>query len=55
MSAPCIKGAGDNLGNTQLVFDKFHVIQHLVEAYDQIQKIESRADAGKRDQLERIR
>jgi transposase len=55
MSAPCIKGARDSLGNAQLVFDKFHVIQHLVVAYDQIQKIESRADAGMRDQLERTR
>lgn len=37
------------------VYDKFHVIQYVVEACDQIRKIESRADAGKRDQLERTR
>ena len=35
--------------------DKFHVIQYVVEACDQIRKIESLADAGKRDQLERAR
>ena len=55
MSAAYIKGVSDNLGNAQVVYDKFHVIQYGVEACDQIRKIESRADAGKRDQLERTR
>ena len=36
-----------------MVYDKFHVIQSVAEACDRIRKIESRADAGKRDQLER--
>ena len=55
MSAAYIKGVSDNLGNAQVVYDKFHVIQYVVEACDQIRKIESRADAGKREQLERTR
>ena len=55
MSPAYIKGVSDNLGNAQVVFDKFHIIQYVVEACDQIRKIESRADAGKRDQLERTR
>ena len=38
-----------------LVYDKFHVIQYVVEACAQIRKIESRGGAGKRDQLERTR
>ena len=55
MSPAYIKGVSDNLGNAQVVFDKFHVIQYVVEACDQIRKIESRSDAGKRDLLERTR
>ncbi len=55
MSAAYIKGVRDNLGNAQVVYDKFHITQYVVEACDQIRKIESRADAGKRDQLERTR
>ena len=52
MSPAYIKGVSDNLGNAQVVFDKFHVIQYVVEACDQIRKIESRSDAGKRELLE---
>ena len=44
-----------NLGNAQVVYDKFHVIQNVVEACDQVQKWESRSDAGKRELLERTR
>jgi transposase len=36
-----------------MVYDKFHVIQNVVEACDQVRKAESRADTGKRDRLER--
>ena len=49
------KGVSDNLGNAQVVYDKFHVIQKVVEACDQVRKAESRTDAGKRDRLERTR
>jgi transposase len=45
----------DNFGNAQVVYDKFHAIQYVVEACDRIRRIESRADAGKRDLLERTR
>ncbi len=55
MSAAYTKGMSDNLGNAQVVYDKFHVIQNVVEACDQVRKAESRADAGKRDRLERAR
>jgi transposase len=55
ISAAYAKGVSDNLGNAQVVYDKFHVIQNVVEACDQVRKAESRADAGKRDRLERTR
>ena len=45
----------DNFGNAQVVYDKSHVIQNLVEACDQVRKAESRSNAGKREQLERTR
>ena len=55
MSAAYPKGVSDNLGNAQVVYDKFHVIQNVVEACDQVRKAESRADTGKRGRLERAR
>jgi len=55
MSPAYIKGVSDNLGNAQVVYDKFHVIQNVVEACDRVRKVESRSNAGKRDQLERTR
>ena len=35
------------------MYDKFHVIEKVVEECDRVRKAESRADAGKRDRLER--
>ena len=55
MSPAYIKGVSDNLGNAQVVYDKFHVIQNVVEACDRVRKLESRSNAGKRDLLERTR
>ena len=55
MSAAYIKGVSANLGNAQVVYDKFHVIQNVVEACDQVRKAESRSNDGKREQLERTR
>ena len=55
MSAACTKGVSDNLGIAQVVYDKFHVIQNGVEACHQVRDAESRADAGKRNRLERSR
>lgn len=55
MSAAYTKGVSDNLGNAQMVYDKFHVIQNVVEACDQVRKAECRANIGKWDRLERKR
>ena len=55
MSAAYIKGVSANFGNAQVVYDKFHVIQNVVEACDRVRKLESRSNAGKRDLLERTR
>ena len=55
MSAAYATGVSDNLGNAQVMYGKFHVIQNMVEACDQVWKAESRADAGKRKRLERTR
>ena len=55
MTAAYAKGASDNLGNAQVVCDKFHVIQNVVEGCDQVRKAESRAVTGKWDRLERAR
>jgi transposase len=55
MSAAYTKGVASNLGNAQVVYDKFHVIQNVVEACDQVRKAESWSDAGKRELLERTR
>ncbi len=55
MSAAYTKGESDNLGKARVVYDKFHVIQNVVEACDQVRKAESRADGGKLDRLERTR
>ena len=38
-----------------MVYDKFHVIHNVVEACDRVRKVESRSNAGKREQLERMR
>jgi len=32
MSSAYIKGVSDNFGNAQVVYDKFHIIQNVVEA-----------------------
>jgi transposase len=53
MSAAYAKGVSDHLGSDQIMYDKFHVIQNLVEACDLVRKAESRTEAGKRDRLER--
>ncbi len=38
-----------------MAYDKFHVIQNVVGACDQVRKAESRSNAGKREKLERTR
>jgi transposase len=53
MSGAYIKGVAENLGNARVVYDKFHVIQNVVEACDQVRKLESRTDAASRERLEK--
>ena len=55
MSAAYTKEVSDNFGNAQVVYDKFQVSQSVGAACDRILKIESLADVGKRDRLERTR
>ncbi len=55
MSAAYAKGVRENFGNAQIVYDKFHVIQTVVEACDQIRKAESALNAESRERLERTR
>lgn len=45
----------DKLWNARVVYDKFHAIQHVVEACDQVSMAVRRAEAGYRDLLERTR
>lgn len=53
MSAAYQKGVRENFGNAQVVFDKFHVISHVVQAVDAVRRLESKQDATARVQLER--
>jgi len=53
MSVAYAKGASGNLGNARVVYDKFHVIQNVVGAHDEVRKAESRSDAGKRELSQR--
>ena len=55
MSAACTKGVSDNFGNAWVLYDKFHFIQNVAEACNQVPEGESRADTGKKDWLERTR
>ena len=55
MSPAYQKGVRDNLGNAQIVFDKFHVVSQVVNAVDEVRRKEARADATAREQLERSR
>lgn len=48
-SAAYTKGGAENLGNARVVDDKFLDIEKEGEACDPIRKVESRADAGKRN------
>jgi transposase len=55
MSVAYTKVVASNQGKAQVMYDKFQVIQNVVEACDQVRKAESRSDAGKRELLERTR
>jgi transposase len=53
MSPAYQKGARDNFGNAQIVFDKFHVVSQVVQALEEVRRKEVRQDAQAREQLER--
>ena len=48
MSAANTNGVSENLGNARVVYDKFHVIQNVVDACDQVRKPKSRTADGTR-------
>jgi transposase len=51
MSRAYIKGARENFGNAQLVFDKFHVIQEANEGVEKVRRLETQHDELKGQQL----
>ena len=55
MSAAYANGVSGHLGDVRVVYEKFHVFQNVVETCNQARKAESRAYAGKRDQLGQAR
>lgn len=46
MSPAYIKGVRENLGNAQIVFDKFHVLADVNQAVDKVRRAESQSGAG---------
>jgi transposase len=52
MSPAYRKGVREQLGNAQIVYDKYHVVRAVVEAVDEVRRAESRQDAGARAELE---
>lgn len=55
MSAAYAKGVRENFGNARIVYDKFHVVQNVVEACDKVRKSESRLNPESQERLERTR
>jgi transposase len=53
MSPAYAKGVRENLGNAQIVFDKFHVVSQVTQAVDEVRRKEVRQDAQAREQLAR--
>jgi transposase len=53
LSAACVKGVRENLGNAALVFGKFHVISQVVQAVEDVRRSEARQDEQARAPLER--
>jgi transposase len=53
MSPAYLKGVRENLGNAQVVFDKFHVVSQVVAAVEEVRRKEVRQDAQARERLER--
>ena len=51
MSPAYIKGVKANLGNAEIVFDKFHVIREVNEAVEKVRRLEAQAPGGAKDWL----
>jgi len=51
MSPAYIKGVKENLGNAEIVFDKFHVITQVVEGVSQVRRLEAQSDPIARGHL----
>lgn len=46
MSPAYIKGAKENLGNAEIVFDKFHVLREVNEAVEKVRRLEAQASGS---------
>lgn len=55
MSAAYAKGVRENFGNARIVYDKFHMVQNVVEACDKVRRTESRLNPESQERLERTR
>lgn len=51
MSPAYIKGVNENLGNAEIVFDKFHVIAQVNEGVEKVRRIEAQASEAARKSL----
>lgn len=55
MSPAYIKGVRENLGNAQIVFDKFHVVREVSEAVDKVRRLEVQGGGLARSMLKKSR
>lgn len=51
MSPAYQKGVAENLGSAAVVFDKFHLVSHAVEAVDKVRRLEAQRDPQAREHL----
>ena len=51
MSPAYIKGVEENLGNAQIVFDKFHVVREVNEAVEKVRRLEAQSSGAGRHWL----
>jgi transposase len=53
MSPAYKKGVREHFGNATVVFDKFHVVSQVVQAVDEVRRLEARTDSQARSELTR--
>lgn len=51
MSPAYIKGVKENLGNAEIVFDKFHVVREVNDAVEKVRRLEAQASASSKQWL----